>query len=220
MDKETATIGGPLNLKDTDLVKETDLDEIYEQPAPIIKAAVLTFLHDHHLAYLKVASFFCIGTGDEQEISVSPRGGDPGFIHVIDRKTLVWPEWAGNNKVSTLKHLTRNSRIGLLFLHQGLDSFMRIDGRAVVTRDAALRKRFEQEGKQPKVAIVMQVESAYFHCGRAINRSRLWDPAARVDRKSLPSMGQVLKDLGKAPFSAEEADTLYKKVVEEELYET
>ena len=176
MDKDTAAIGGPLKLTDVDLVTETDLETLYDPPQPLVKAASLTFLDDHLIAYLKAASFVCVGTGHEREISVSPRGGDPGFVHVIDRKTLVWPEWGGNNKISTLKHLVRDPRIGLLFLFQGLDSFMRINGRAVLTRDVALRQRFEHEGKQPKILVVMTVDAAFFHCGRAINRSRLWDP--------------------------------------------
>lgn len=208
-------------MKEADLVNEADLKKLYEPPHPLVKDAVTSFLHDHHVAYLRVASFFCIGTGNDQEISISPRGGDPGFIKVIDRKTIAWPEWAGNNKISALKNLVKDNRIGTLFLFQGLDVFMRLNGKGVVTRDPALRQTFTHEGKEPKVVIVMTVDTAFFHCGRAVNRSRMWDPDARVDRKSVPSAGQVIKDLNNVTsMTAEEFDAMYSKALIEELYET
>jgi len=220
MDKEATIASRTLKLADADLVTEADLGKLYDPPSPMVTSAGLTYLHDHFIAYLKAASFVCVGTGHSEEIGVSPRGGDPGFIHVIDRKTIVWPEWAGNNKISTLKHLARDPRVGLLFLYHGLDAFMRINGRAVLTRDAELRQRFEHQGKQPKLVVVMTVDAAFFHCGRAIIRSKLWEPASRLDRTNLPSMGQVLKDLVNAPMTVEEGNVFYEKAVKEELYET
>ena len=149
---------------------ESELDEFYRRPAEHVTKATLTFLHDFHLAYLKVAPIVCIGSGAQEGYDVSPRGGPAGFVQMLDRKTLAIPDFPGNNKLETLRNLVRDPRIALLFLFPGLDIFMRISGRATVTRRPDLLQRLVCDGKRPITVIVVAVESVYFHCGRAISR--------------------------------------------------
>lgn len=198
---------------------EQDLDALYRRPAEHVTKATLNFLHEFHLAYLKAAPIVCIGSGAEEGYDVSPRGGPAGFVHVLDRTTLAIPDFPGNNKLETLRNLVRDPRIALLFLFPGLDIFMRISGRATVTRRPDLRERLACDGKQPITVIVIAVESVYFHCGRAISRSRIWDPATHVSRDTVPSPGVMMKVLaGIGEQSAAELDAFYRRGMTEDLY--
>lgn len=198
---------------------ERELDAIYRQPAAHVKNSTLDFLHDFHFAYLKVAPIVCIGSGAAEGYDVSPRGGPPGFVEVLDRKTLAIPDFPGNNKIETLRNIVRNGHVALLFLFPGLDIFMRISGRASITRNTELRRRLVCDGKQPITAIVIGVEAVYFHCGRAISRSRIWDPATHISRESVPSPGEMMKVLARiGEHSAAELDEIYRRGMTEDLY--
>jgi uncharacterized protein len=207
---EFASGAGGIDLSAIKPIEERELAEIYEPPFPMITQSVTSFLHDHHIAYLKVARFFCVATGDDTGIAVSPRGNERGAIHVLDRHTIAWPEWNGNNRILTLHHLTKDRRIGLLFLFPGLNVFMRLNGKAIVTRNSEIRRQFEHNLLQPRVVIVMHVDRAFFHCGRASLRSALWDSGSHITPGTVPTAGTVLKDLVSiSSMSAEQLDALY-----------
>jgi len=91
-----------------------------------------------------------------------------------------------------MRNLAADDRLGMLFLFPGLDVFMRINGRARISADDTLRAALAEGVKVPKTAIVVTIDEVLFHCGKAVNRARLWDPAARLDRGSLPTPGQML----------------------------
>lgn len=201
------------------IVSEDGLRRLYKPPSEMLKTATTNYLHPFHLAHLKVASFVCIGTASDG-LDVSPRGGEPGFIQHLGENRVGIPDWPGNNKIETLTNLVRNPQIGLLFLFPGLDYFMRLNGAAEISVDADICARFAHDGKTPKTVIVVTVAQAYFHCGKAINRARLWDPASALPRGDLPSIGTMLTELTQAPgLTPEVADAFYKKGVSEGLYE-
>jgi hypothetical protein len=204
---------------DYQLRSQADLDAIYPAPSEQVTKTCLTFLHDHHITYLNRAPIVCIGSGDEEGFDVSPRGGEPGFVHIIDRKTIALPDWPGNNKIETLRNLVRDGRIGLLFLFPGLDFFLRINGRAIITRDPQILTALTWQDKLPVTAIVVTVDKAYYHCGRAVSRARLWDSARHIDRKTLPSPGTIMKDLMEfTEMTVEEFDAFYDRGMIENLY--
>ena len=199
---------------------EDELRRHYKSPPEMVKRATTNYLHPFHLAHLKIASFVCIGTGSRQGMDVSPRGGEPGFIQHLGDNRVGIPDWPGNNKIETLTNLVNSSQIGLLFLFPGLDYFMRLNGTAAVSPDTDICARFGHDGKVPKTVIVVSVAEAYFHCGKAINRARLWNPASITARDALPSMGKMLTELTQAPgWTPQDADAFYKKGVSEGLYE-
>ena len=198
---------------------EAELDSIYRRPAEHVTNSTLAFLHDFHLAYLRVAPIVCIGSGATEGYDVSPRGGPRGFVRVLDRKTVAIPDFPGNNKIETIRNIVRDDRVALLFLFPGLDIFMRIAGRARVTRNAELREQLICDGKQPISVIVVSVEAVYFHCGRAISRSRIWDPATHISRQLVPSPGEMMKVLARiGEQSAAELDEFYRRGMTDDLY--
>jgi PPOX class probable FMN-dependent enzyme len=135
-----------------------------------------------------------IGTWGEGGQDVSPRGGPPGFVGALDPNTLIVPDFPGNNRLDSLENILENGRVGMLFLVPGVDETLRANGSATIETDVALRARCAVDGKLPIAVVKVAVEQAYLHCAKALMRSSLWDPAVQVDRATLPSMGEMLRD--------------------------
>jgi hypothetical protein len=155
----------------------------------------LTRLDRHARAFIARSPFLCIGTqSPEGTADVSPRGDPPGFVRVLDDRTLAIPDRPGNNRLDTLANIVANPVVGLLFLIPGYDETLRLNGRATVTRDPDLLASMAVHDRRPAVAIVVQVDEVFLHCAKAFRRSRLWDPDARQDRAAMPSLVQMILD--------------------------
>lgn len=123
----------------------------------------------------------------------SPRGDGPGFVRILDPKTIAVPDRRGNNRLDTLRNIVREPRVALLFFIPGWNECLRINGTAIVTVDADLLGTMEIDGKRPASAIVVTIETMYFQCARAIKRADLWNPERRVAPGDVPSAGDLLK---------------------------
>ena len=196
-----------------------ELDQLYAPPSAMIQKAVTRELMDFHRAYLRAGSFFCLATGSDKGLDSTPRGGPPGFVRVLDERTVAFADWPGNNRIESLRNLLEDDRAALLFLFPGLDVFLRINGRARISTTPDLLADLAEGQRQPKCAIVVAVEEVLFHCGKAINRAKLWDPASRIDRKTLPSVGTILATLAELKdVSTDALDAHYDEAVKTELY--
>jgi PPOX class probable FMN-dependent enzyme len=201
------------------LHSDADLDGLYASPPEAVIRAITGDLHDFHIAYLKVATFFCVATGREVGLDASPRGGPPGFVRALDRQTIAFADWPGNNRIETMRNLVQDDRVALLFIFPGLEVFMRINGRAHLSTDPELLKTLAEGQRVPKAATVVRTHELIFHCGKAINRSRLWAPESQIDKRGLPTVGQILVELGKVQdAAAEELTEHYDHAVRTDLY--
>lgn len=154
-----------------------------------------TRLDSYAIEFLHRSPFLCIGTqSPEGHADVSPRGDPPGFVKVLDDRTLLIPDRPGNNRLDTLSNIIANPVVGLLFLIPGFDDTMRVNGRARITRDPRLLDGSRVNDRTPTVAIVVTVEEVFLHCAKAFRRSRLWDPEARQDRREMPSLVKMILD--------------------------
>lgn len=197
----------------------TDLNEMYEPPSEMIVKSVLPHLVPFHHAYLQVATFFCLATGGAEGLDASPRGGPAGFVQALDDKHIAFADWPGNNRIASLRNVTEDDRVGMLFLFPGLEIFMRINGHAAISRDAALLERLTEGTRLPKCAIVVRIDEVLFHCGKAINRANLWGDASRLDPRSVPSPGQMKAALtGADAAAAQKMDAGYYTSVRNYLY--
>lgn len=172
-----------------------DLDALYSPPSEMIQKAVLDRLIGFHESYLKAATFFCLATGSGEGLDASARGGPPGFVHVLDAHTVAFADWPGNNRIESLRNLERDDRVGMLFIFPGLEVFLRINGHGRVSTAPELLAELAEQGRTPKAATVVAITEVLMHCGKAVNRARLWAPASQVDRTALPTVGQMLAEL-------------------------
>jgi len=173
---------------------EADLRQTYPPVLERARLKVLSRLDRHCRRFIELSPFVCLGTTGETGADVSPRGDGPGFVHVLDDNTLAIPDWPGNNRLDSLSNIVADPRVGLLFLIPGFDETLRVNGSAIVSTEDALRGRWQVNGKQPRSVLLVTVTEAFLHCGKALIRSRLWDPASRVDREALPPYGHMMKD--------------------------
>jgi PPOX class probable FMN-dependent enzyme len=133
-----------------------------------------------------------VATHDEDgRADVSPRGGPPGFVTVLDDEHLGIPDATGNRRLDTLENIVASRRIGVIFVIPGRDTTLRVHGRAGVTAAPEVLERLTPVGKPPKTAIVVQAEEVYTHCPKAFVRSKLWDPASWPDPATLPTSAEV-----------------------------
>lgn len=177
------------------LETETALREIYGTPGDLAARKQLAYLDKHARRFIELSPFLVISTqGADGLGDVSPKGDAPGFVAVLDDRTILIPDRPGNNRIDTLSNLTENPGVGLLFMIPGVNETLRINGRARVIADTALLTQFAVRDRLPKTGILVEVEEMYLHCAKALVRSKLWADDYRVERKVLPSLGQMIAD--------------------------
>ncbi|OJJ16297.1 phosphohydrolase [marine bacterium AO1-C] len=199
-------------------MKITEINQLrtlYNQPSERALKKQLPSLDKHCIHYISKSPFLVLSTVDKQgKVDASPRGGAPGFVHVIDQQQIIISDAKGNNRLDSLVNIVETGQVGLLFLIPGVDETLRVNGSAYITTEAEVLARFSNEKNPPQTCIVVSVEEAYLHCAKALMRSKLWSEDAQIMRTELPTMGQMLKDQvggDKAPESQEEMVKRYKK---------
>jgi PPOX class probable FMN-dependent enzyme len=198
---------------------EADLREIYKPPSSAAVAKTLPRIDDHARRFIELSPFVCVGTtGPDGLGDVTPRGGEPGFVHVLDPTHIALPDRPGNNRLDSLGNIVRQPGVGLLFFVPGFEDMLRLNGRAQLTTEPALMERFIVNGKLPLLVLVIEVKEVYLHCTKAIRRAGLWNPEARVDRKSFATAGQIFRDhIGLEP-EASVIDAALESNAREHLY--
>lgn len=171
------------------------LSAIYGPVKEVPRAKEIPYLNEDYAAFVKASPFILLSTVGVEGTDCSPKGDAPGFVQIIDRKTLAIPDRPGNNRIDNLKNIISDGRISLLFMIPGVGETLRVNGRATITADEAMLQRFTVQGKLPRTVILVTIEAAYVHCAKAIVRSKLWDPEQHVERSTLPSLGQMMKNI-------------------------
>ena len=185
-------------------------------PASVIKE--IDHINAHYRALIEAAPFVAIATCGPEGLDCSPKGDPAGFIRILDDKTLAIPDRPGNNRIDGFRNIVRDPRIALLFLIPGVGETLRVNGRASISVDPDLMTSFAINGKLPRCVLIVHVESAYFHCSKAIVRSKLWDEATKIDRKSLPSTGSIVAELSKGRLGGEAYDREMPERIKAQLY--
>ena len=179
----------------------------YRDPNQRVLDKVIHHLDEHCAAFIRLSPFATLATsGPDGWPEVSPRGGDPGFVRVLDDGRLVLPDRQGNNRVDSLRNLAANPRAALMFLVPGIDETLRVYGTTTLLSPGDLDLDLTDFGKQPLSVLVLTVEKAYFQCSKAVMRSGLWDPERRVERSLFPPFSQVLRDHCRDATIPEEAE--------------
>jgi PPOX class probable FMN-dependent enzyme len=186
---------------------ETGLRALLGDPTPLVCAKISDRLNGLTRQFIERSPFLCLATSAaDGTCDVSPRGDPPGFVRILDDRTLLLPERPGNRLADSLRNILHNPHVGLLFFVPGVSDTFRVNGRATITTDPLLLAPCAVEAKLPKLGILVDVEQAFTHCSKAFLRSELWNPARFVDRAELPSNGQVHKELAGGNFDADAYD--------------
>jgi PPOX class probable FMN-dependent enzyme len=179
-----------------DVVEDLEeLRELYGPPSERSVKKQLTRFDKHCRAFIARSPFLVMASSDPSgRCDASPKGDAPGFVQVLDDQTLLIPDRLGNNRVDTIGNLLERPGVGLIFFVPGLNETLRVNGRARITTDPALLEPLAVNGKVPRSGILVAAEEVYFHCGKALIRSDLWNPEKQLCRSEFPSLGRILAD--------------------------
>jgi PPOX class probable FMN-dependent enzyme len=172
-----------------------DLAAIYPQPTERVIAKARPEIDAHAKNFIAMSPFCVLATsGSDGSVDASPRGGNPGFVHVGGPNLLLMPDRSGNNRIDSFRNIVEGSGfVQLIFFVPGIDETLRVGGRGKVSADPDLMASMVEFGKPPRAVLHIDVHEAYFHCGKALMRSKLWS-ADRVERQVFPSISEVIHD--------------------------
>lgn len=199
----------------TDLEK---LRELYKEPRAAAKLKALDRLDDFCKKFIELSPFFVLASCNSQgHVDASPRGDRAGFVKTPDDHSLLIPDRPGNNRIDTMRNMLSNPGVGMIFFVPGFSETLRVNGTAAILQDPGLCAQFTVN-ERPALSITrVAVREAFFHCGKALIRSRLWDPAKYVDRSTFPSHGRILAEQTKA-VTVEESEAYVARSYRERLY--
>lgn len=204
----------------TDVIStQEQLRAITGHPSPKVREKVMTSLSQHGRDFIAKSPFLLIGSADEKGYGdVSPKGDPPGFVKIIDDRTLAVPDRPGNRLADTLENVLLNPHVGLLFLIPGKNETLRVNGTVTIVHDEPLRQSMAIRGRVPALVMVVDIKEVYFHCSRCMVRSSLWQPELWPATDDLPSMAQIIVDQSDGAEDLEELSAYIRKTETTDLY--
>lgn len=183
-----------------------ELEKIYGTPVEAAMVKVLNSLSPSYKRFINAAPFVALASVGLEGLDCSPRGDQKNVVSIADDKTLLLPDWRGNNRIDTLRNIVRDPRVALMFMVPGSDTIMRVNGRAIVTADEEFCTPFEVNGKLPRTVIAIDIGEIYFQCARALKRSQLWAASSQSAALNLPTPGDMLKEVTNGEFDGDTYD--------------
>jgi uncharacterized protein len=167
----------------------------YGEVSSLAARKEIKHLDRHAREFIARSPFLVMATADADGWpDASPKGDAPGFVTVEDDRQLLLPDRPGNNRVDGFKNLMTNPKLGLIFFVPGVDHTLRVNGTARLLTDPAVCARFSVNGKPPRAVVKIMTEQVFFHCGKALIRSRLWKPDGWQPNSGLATLGAALAD--------------------------
>ena len=173
---------------------EKRLRELYGPAKEKAAAKILDKLDKHCINFIKNSSFVIIGTRNDQNIDLSPKGDPHGFVKVINERFLEIPDRPGNNRIDGLLNILKNNFISLLFLIPSVNETLRVQGEAVISEDMDTRERHRLKTNVPKTVLQVKVTQAHLHCGKSMLRGGLWDPRKWPGTRPIPTLFEMIED--------------------------
>lgn len=183
-----------------------ELEALYGDAVPLAIKKVAGYVTPLYRQWIEACRFVVIATVGPEGTDASPRGDAGPVVRIADPKTILLPDWLGNNRVDTLRNIVRDGRASMMFMVPGSENVVRINGTASLSVAPDLLASFERNGKQPRSVIVFEVREIYFQCAKALKRSQLWAEPGAID--DLPTAGQFINE-AEAGFDAEAYDAGY-----------
>ncbi len=191
------------------------LEALYEAPLSRALDKVAEEITPCYRRWIEASRFLVLSTVGPEGTDASPRGHDGAVVVIADSKTLLLPDWRGNNRLDSLRNIVRDGRVSLLFMVPGCNNVVRVNGQAFLTTDANIIKRFAEGGRNPKTVIVASVKDVYFQCAKALMRSNLWNADDESNR--VPTAGQFIKEQD-AAFDGAAYDANYADYAKDKMW--
>ena len=185
----------------------------------MVKNKTITILDKHCRKFIEHSPFLTIAsTNAKGEADVSPKGDPAGFVKVLDDRTLAIPERLGNKRANTFVNILHNPGVGLLFFIPGIKETLRVNGKAQIVTDLAIREQLAVKNKLPKFALIVQVEEAFMHCSKCMIRSKFWTDIDPGIRQKVPSLAEIIIDHAKLDAPVEQIEIYLKDSEKNHLY--
>jgi PPOX class probable FMN-dependent enzyme len=198
---------------------EADIRAVVGQPPERSVAKVIHTIDGHARRFIARSPFvFVASMGADGAVDVSPKGDPPGFVRVLDDRTLAVPDRPGNRRIDTFRNVLANPGVGLIFVIPGVTYTLRVGGDAIVVRDRELREALAVNRKPPDHVLVVGVRRVLSHCPKCMVRSGLWRPEAWPDTAGLPSFAEMLVAHGRLAETVEEMQAIVESGNRERLY--
>lgn len=209
----------PASMSESRTLRSVDeLRRLYKEPRATAKLKALDRLDQFHKDFIALSPFFVLASCNAGgHADASPRGDLPGFVRTPDDHTLLIPDRPGNNRIDTMTNIVSSPGVGLIFFVPGFNETVRVNGFATILHDAALCAEFAVNEKPALSVMRVTVSEAFFHCGKALMRSRLWDAASYRDRATFASHGRILAEQT-TTLSVEDSEAYVAKSYKERLY--
>ncbi len=197
-----------------------EVRQIIDGIHPAQRLKILDHIDIHCRNWIERSPFVVISTSaSDGRLDCSPKGDPAGFVKVLDRHTLAVPDRPGNHRFDGFQNIFETGQIGIVFFVPNRNEVVRVNGTAKVVRDTSLRESMAIKGRIPEFAIVVSVQEAFFHCGKAIIRSGLWHPAKAAPTDGLPTYAQAIHDQSQAEVSFDALDARLKHNDANRLYD-
>jgi len=177
------------------LTTRHELRQLYGAASERASLKELPSLDRHAQQFIALSPFVVLASANATgQMDASPRGGDAGFVKVIDTQTLLIPDAPGNNRLDTLENILDTGQLGLLFMLPGFDETLRVNGQAMLSTEPSALQQCADARRTPVLVIRVRVQAVYLHCAKAFMRAQLWNPSRHAQRHLMPSMGEMLRD--------------------------
>ncbi|CAJ0718846.1 hypothetical protein LMG6871_02600 [Ralstonia edaphis] len=183
-----------------------DLEAVYGAPNPRSLLKEIDHLNADYRAFVEASPFIVLSSVGAGGTDASPKGDAPGFVRILNERLLAIPDRPGNNRIDNLRNIVEDGRVSVLFIVPGVGETLRVNGTATISADPELLASFAVQGKLPRSVILVQVQTVYFHCSKALVRSKLWERGAQETKPAVPTAGKILQHISGGTFDGEAYD--------------
>jgi uncharacterized protein len=204
----------------SEIIDAESLTALLGEPTQRVRDKARHALTDLDTAWLRASPFCVVATASASgDCDASPKGDPAGeLVHVIDEKTIALAERPGNRRADGYRNILENPYVGLLFVIPGRGDTLRVNGRARLVSGAPFPEEMTVKGHRPVLAMVVEIEELFHHCGKAFLRSSLWDPESWQPEARVPRRSVVAQQLEQPGSTVAELDEYYGPSYAEKIY--
>jgi PPOX class probable FMN-dependent enzyme len=201
------------------ITNEEDFREIMGMPSELVTRKTIDYIDENCRIYIEQSPFIAIASSDlNGNFDISPKGDPPGFVKILDQKTIAIPDRLGNRRADTFMNILQNPKVGLIFLIPGIKETLRISGEAQIITDKNILELLAHKGMLPKFAMIIHVKEAFMHCAKCIIRSKLWKHIDGNSQRVAPTLAKSMVDHGNLDKTYEEMERIIKNDEDTRLY--